>query len=252
VSGRFSSYRAYGSASVKEVLGDAFSKARDLSVATLDSMVFLNRGDHFEARSLILEAQFAPAFGLAVGDFDGDGNEDIFLSQNFFGTDSETSRYDGGLGLLLKGDGTGKFQALSAAESGIRVYGEQRACAVADFDGDGRLDLVVTQNRAQTKLYRNVTAKPGLRVRLRGLPQNPLGIGAVLQVSANGKKGAAREIHAGSGYWSQDSAVQVMRMPAGPSELLVRWPSGKSLAYGIPAEAREIEVSVNGTVRVLH
>jgi hypothetical protein len=55
-----------------------------LEASTFDSMVFLNRGDAFEAQPLPVEAQFAPAFGLAVGDFDGDGNEDLFLAQNFF------------------------------------------------------------------------------------------------------------------------------------------------------------------------
>ena len=50
-------------------------------------MVFLNRGDHFEARPLPLMAQLTPAFAPVVADFDGDGNEDIFLSQNCFGTE---------------------------------------------------------------------------------------------------------------------------------------------------------------------
>jgi hypothetical protein len=40
-------------------------------------------------------------------------------------------------------------------ESGLLVYGEQRSVAAADFDRDGRTDLVITQNGAQVKLYRN-------------------------------------------------------------------------------------------------
>ncbi len=87
-----------------------------------------------------------------MADFDGDGNEDIFLSQNFFGVELETSRYDAGLGLCLRGDGKGGFKALSGQESGIRVFGQQRGCAVSDFDGDGRVDLVVTQNAGKTRL----------------------------------------------------------------------------------------------------
>jgi len=47
-------------------------------------MAFLNHGDHFEAIPLPAEAQLAPAFAVLLGDFDGDGAEDVFLSQNFF------------------------------------------------------------------------------------------------------------------------------------------------------------------------
>ncbi len=59
---------------------------------------FLNRGDRFEARPLPWQAQLAPVFGLSMADFDGDGNEDVVLSHNFFGVDAETARYAGGRG----------------------------------------------------------------------------------------------------------------------------------------------------------
>jgi hypothetical protein len=62
---------------------------------------------------------------------------------------------DAGRGLLLRGRGDGTFDAIPGQKSGIMIYGEQRGCAAADFDGDGRPDLVVTQNGAETKLYRN-------------------------------------------------------------------------------------------------
>jgi hypothetical protein len=156
---RFATYRAFGSASVEEILGARFKEVKFLEANTLDSMVFLNRGDHFEARPLPAEAQFAPAFGVCVSDFDGDSHQDIFLTQNFFGVKPEESRYDGGVGLLLKGNGKGEFSAISAKNSGIQIFGQQRGCAAADFDGDGKIDLVVTQNNGATKLYRNRNAK---------------------------------------------------------------------------------------------
>ena len=120
----------------------------------------------------------------------------------------------------------GGFKPLSATESGIRVFGEQRAAAVSDFDGDGRVNLAVTQNGAETKLYHNAGAKPGLRVRLRGLAGNPDGVGACIRLVHGENMGPAREIHAGSGYWSQDGAVQVL---AGglPARVWTRWPGGR-------------------------
>src|SRR5207247_7734990 len=131
------------------------------------------------------------------GDCDGDGNEDIFLSQNFFGVEVETSRYDAGRGLWLRGDGRGNFRPVPGQESGVKVYGEQRGAALCDYDADGRVDLVVTQNGAETKLFHNEGAKPGLRVRLRGQPGNLAGIGAVIRLVFGQKMGTAREILAG-------------------------------------------------------
>ena len=50
----------------------------------LGSMLLLNRGNTFEVRLLPPEAQWSPVMGIAVGDLDGDGKEDLFLSQNYF------------------------------------------------------------------------------------------------------------------------------------------------------------------------
>ena len=62
---------------------------------------------------------------------------------------------DAGQGLLLKGDGDGGFEPMTSAISGIRLTGDQRGSAVADFDRDGRVDLLVGQNAGETKLYVN-------------------------------------------------------------------------------------------------
>src|SRR5262249_33873686 len=102
--GRFASNKAYSTASIEEVLGERFNAAKKLEAVCLESVVLLNRGDHLEVRQLPVEAQMSPAFGLCLGDFQGDGNEDIFLAQNFFAVQPETPRYDAGRGLLLKGD----------------------------------------------------------------------------------------------------------------------------------------------------
>jgi hypothetical protein len=240
---KFSKHAAYGQASVQEIFGDRLNGAKKWEANWLDSTLFLNRSDHFEAKPLPMEAQMAPAFGVCVGDFDGDGNEDIFLSQNFFATQPETPRSDAGRGLWLRGDGHGGFTAMSGQESGVKIYGEQRGCAAADYDGDGRVDLVVTQNGAETKLFKNVLGRPGLRIRLIGPPGNPEAVGAVLRLARGENFGPAREIHAGSGYWSQDSPVQVLNAPVAPTKLWVRWPGGKVSQLDLPANAHEVRVT---------
>jgi hypothetical protein len=235
----FQTFHAFSSARMDDVLVKLNARATKLEIRRLASTVFFNRGDHFIAQELPPEAQWSPAFGITVADFDNDGFEDVFLSQNFFAVRPEMQRHDAGRGLLLRGDGTGRLNAL---DSGIVAYGEQRGAAVCDFDNDGRTDLVVTQNGAVTKLYRNSSEKRGVRVRLHGPSGNSDAIGASMRLKSGNVWGPAREIHAGSGYWSQDSAVQVLGFRETPQELEVRWPNGHTARRSITDADREIEV----------
>jgi enediyne biosynthesis protein E4 len=246
---KYGTYEGYGKGSLKEIYGEKLKRLAVVEVNTLESMVFMNRGDHFEARALPVEAQLAPGYGVCVGDYDGDGKEDVFMSQNFFGMNAESSRCDGGRGLWMRGDGKGNLEAVSGQQSGVKVYGEQRGAALCDYDGDGRVDLVVTQNGAETKLYHNVGGKVGLRVRLKGSEGNAHGVGAQMRpvYGAGGGMGPAREIHAGSGYWSEDSAVEVLGGAQAATQLWVRWPGGKITTSPVPKEAKEISVHEDGS-----
>jgi enediyne biosynthesis protein E4 len=257
--GKFPTQKAYSEATLEQVLAVLPKPAEHVQATTLASMIFFNRTNRFEGVELPYEAQIAPAFAVNVGDFDGDGNEDIFLSQNFFpvgaGThqpDEAGRQLDAGRGLWLRGAGGGKLEAVPGKVSGIKVYGDQRGAALGDFDEDGRVDLAVSQNGAETKLYQNVGAKPGLRVRLSGPPGNPDGVGATVRLVFGEKFGPAREIHGGSGYWSQDSPVQILCGQQEPTQVWVRWPGGKTTTSNIPHGAREITVDRSGTVVVNH
>jgi enediyne biosynthesis protein E4 len=150
--------------------------------------------------------------------------------------------------LWLKGDGHGGFQAVPGQASGVKIYGEQRGCALADYDQDGRVDLVVTQNSGPTRLFHNRGAKPGLRIRLKGPPENPCGIGAQIRLMFGTQPGPLREIHAGAGYWSQDGPTQVLAVPQTPSAVWIRWPWGNAVSNAIPADAREITVDTQGKI----
>jgi hypothetical protein len=198
-----------------------------------------------------MEAQWAPAFGVCIGEMDGDGNEDVFLSQNLFALNVEMSRNDAGRGLWLKGDGKGGLTTVPGQTSGVKVYGEQRGCALGDYDADGRADLVVTQNGNAPKLFRNAGAKMGLRMRFKGAPENPNAIGAAVRLEYGATKGPIREIQAGSGYWSQNATVQIMGTREAPTGLWVRWPGGKETSVKVPATAREVEVNAEGQLKVI-
>ena len=239
---RIGSYAAYAAADVAAVLGADSTSAIRVGATTFDHTVLLNRGGRFEARALPGVAQLAPASAPVVADFDGDGREDLFLAQNFYPTEISTLRFDAGAGLVLLGDGTGGFTPLSVRRSGLSVLGDQRGAATADYDADGRPDLAVSQNGALTRLFRNETGRPGLRVRLDGGSANPLAIGAQVRVIARGKGGPVREVRSGTGYASMDGAVTVLALPEGADSVWVRWPGGEVQTLPIPAGAREVRV----------
>jgi hypothetical protein len=54
--------------------------------------------------------------------------------------------------------------------------------------------------------------------------------------------GPVREVAAGSGYWSQNGAVQVLGLAATPTGVWVRWPGGGISRVAVPAGAREVVV----------
>jgi hypothetical protein len=248
---RYPTHKAFSTATLGEIAGLFDPAPSRLEARELRSMVFLNRGDHMEPHPMPAEAQWAPAFGACVADFDGDGFEDVLLAQNFFATAPDLPRLDAGRGLLLRGDGRGGLTPVGGGESGVRVYGEQRGAAVCDFDGDGRADVALSQNGAETVLLRNVGAMPGLRVRLRGRGENPGAVGAQLRLVTDAGPGAGRELHLGAGYWSQDSLVAILATPRVPRALQVRWPGGETVEVALAQDAREVEVSYPGSIRVV-
>jgi hypothetical protein len=187
-------------------------------------------------------AQRAPVSSLCVADFDGDGHDDLFLSQNLSTAHPFAERSDAGRGLWLRGDGRGGF--VPEENSGVRVQGDGRGAAVCDYDADGRVDLAVGQNGAETTLWRNVSARPGLRVRLSGVGGNPTAVGARVRWKSASGFGPWREIHLGSGDGSCDDPVLVLGVGDQKVDAVeIRWPGGSSATVPVTAGQREVMAS---------
>ncbi len=222
-----SNNRLFSRSTIKNIMGSYAAYAHYKEINTLQNMVFINNGKTFTAHPLPRLAQLSSANYVGVADVNNDGNEDIFLSQNFFDLRPKIPRIDSGRGLWLEGDGKGYFKVISGNVSGIKVYGDQRGAALGDFNNDGKVDLAISQNGGPVKLYLNQIKKRGYRIRLVGPEHNEDGIGSSIRlVYSDGTKGPRREIQSGSGYWSQNSYVQVMGAAKKVIAIDVNWFDG--------------------------
>ena len=125
-------------------------------------------GGRFTLVPLPDEAQLAPVYGILATDIDGDSHADLLLAGNFDGFRPEIGRMAASYGLLLRGDGRGRFTPSRAPESGFVVPGQSRDVArVRTAAGDAYL---VTRNNDRPLLFRSTGARSRLAVRSRPAP----------------------------------------------------------------------------------
>jgi hypothetical protein len=237
---RFPRNDYYARATLGQVLGEErLAKAPRLAATELRSGVFLSRPDgRFDFQPLPRIAQIAPIQGLAAGDFDGDGNADIYAVQNSYAPVPSVGRFDGGLSQLLRGDGRGGFIPVGPAESGLIVPGDAKALAVVDFDGDGWPDFLVSRNNSTGLAFQNggSVGKRSLKLVLKGPPGNPTGLGSLVTVALQDGSTRVLEVHSAVGRYSQSAAASFVGYVTSnpPVKIRVRWPTG--MVTEIPAD----------------
>jgi hypothetical protein len=230
----------YARATLGEILGEVkLNEAQRFAATEFRSGVFLSQPDGTHRFGPLPRlAQIAPVQGVVAGDFDGDGNADIYAVQNSYAPVPLVGWFDGGLSQLLHGDGHGHFTAVPLDQSGLIVPGDAKALVVLDLDGDGWPDFFVTRNNDTTLAFRNrgVAGRHSLGVRLHGPAGNPTGIGARITVELKNGSTRVGEIHAGSGYFSQSAAACFFGWSDDnpPAKIRIAWPSGTSTEQVVP------------------
>jgi hypothetical protein len=209
---RFPAYRDYAVATMDAVLTPEQRKgALVLAADQMRSCLFRNDGGgKFTMVPLPVEAQFSVIDGMVAGDFDGDGNLDIVINGNDYGTEVTAGRYDALNGLLLKGDGHGGFLPATILQSGIFIPGDGKAL-VALRGAGGHYLLAAGQNRGDLQLFNRKTDAPQVALM-------PSEVAAMVRL----KNGQVRreEFYYGESYLSQSARFMDLSGPFEWAEII--------------------------------
>ena len=162
-----------------------------------------------------------------VADIDNDGWKDIFTANSHVNDrigEFEAVAFKQANSVFVN-DGHGRFSDATPTSGLAGAVATHRGCGVADFNGDGRLDVVVLVLGAGAELWQNESAPDNrwLIVRLAGTKSNRDGIGARVIVGNQVRTmttamGYASSSHAGL-HFGVGTAAEIDRVE-------VQWPSG--------------------------
>ncbi len=190
------------------------------------------------------ESLLTLAFGAFFFDFDLDGRQDIFIANGHVENDIAavqqrvTYRQSPH---LFRNLGDGRFTDVTSSSADLARPMVARGAAFADVDGDGDLDLAVSENGGPGRLFRNEggNANGWVGFRLRGSDSNLDAIGAKITLmieTAGGSRAETRFVKGATGYASQNQLAVVFGLgPAGrATEAVIAWPSGAATTVESP------------------
>ena len=185
-------------------------------------------------------------FGLFLFDVDLDTDLDLFIGNGhvypFRTKDQEGITYRQ-VSQLFTNNGSGVFADANKMVAGVlNNKMVVRGAAVGDYDRDGDLDILLTENNGPVHLWRNNTEKKNfLRVILEGETSNKDALGAKVVVSVDGYK-MERIIRTGSSYLSQSELTASFGLGNHTTvdSVSIIWPSGEIDTFTNIKNNREI------------
>lgn len=174
------------------------------------------------------------SWGTGFHDLDHDRRIDLYtVNGHAFPVDAIYKQHH--LLWLQNADGTYR-NATDEVGTALLVPGIARGSAVADYDQDGDLDIIMNQADGMAARLLRASGVQGnwLQVELRGAGNNTLGVGAWLTVSMADGSRLHRLAKAGNSFMSQDWGVQHFGLGAADAveDLEVRWPDGTVQHFG--------------------
>ena len=223
----------------------------DLLVVDYDweqNVLYRNDGDIFTEVSLETNvgwpSQRRVSFGALMEDFDNDGWPDIHVSTgHVYPVADELTGFQGyaQLPLFHLNNGDGTFTEITANSGpGMAVRGVSRGSAVADFDDDGDLDIIIN-NLDGRPYYLENRSTVGNWFQLLLQDRNAMpAYGARAVISFGGRK-ILRELRSAASFLSQNSAVFHYGLGESTTvdEVRIRWPDGSTqVLTNLPANKR--------------
>lgn len=161
------------------------------------------------------------------GDMDNDGRLDLFIAKGNVDQMPSNAMRDPNNLLMQEADGHFTEHAQTA---GVATTERARGAALADFNGDGRLDIVVVNRRAPLELWSNATPGPGnwvtLDLRMQGA--NAYAIGAWAEIAIDGATRWHERTVGGGHVSGQLLPLHVGLGKAQSAQVRVWWPDGQS------------------------
>jgi hypothetical protein len=222
---RFPDYRSFALADMDELLTPEQRKGALRLKATMLQSAYLRNdgGGKFTVIPLPEQAQVSPINGMVADDFDGDGNLDVLINGNDYGTGISIGRYDAMNGLLLKGDGKGGFIPQTIAQSGIYIPGNGKALVKLQ-GASGSYLVAASQNKDALKLYELKRNTVTIRI-------GPNDMSALVK-SKNGKV-RKEEFYYGTSFLSQ--SARFLQVDGNTESVTITDDQGKSRTVKLPA-----------------